>query len=877
MNGITATQWPLVGRRAELARLGDLLSSPESCGVVIAGPSGAGKTRFAGECLALTEQMGFATARVLATQSAATIPLGALSPLLPALAEARSPAELLRRARAEIAERGRGRRLALLVDDAHLLDPMSATLLVQLATEREAFVIATVRSMEPAPDAVVALWKDGITERLELGALDASAVAELLSAVLGGDVDGSTLRRFAEASGGNALLLRELLLGAAEAGLVRQEDGLWRLVGALPLSARLVEIVTTRLGAIGEREREALEVVAYGEPLGVGSLEERFGTEALHRLDRLGLIVVVHDGRRVEARLGHPLYGEVLRAGVPAMRARRVSGIVAALVARGGARRHDDALRLGACALAAGGPFEPDVMLAAAGAARRRYDLPLAQRLAEAAASAGGGFAAALTTAQLHILQGRPDEAERRLVEVREEERTDAERVALAATRIDNLALGLGRPDDALRVAWETEAMVASEELRDEVAAKRAELLFLQGRITDALEVFLPILGRAPARTVALVASTAALCLLLRGRLGEAIEVTERGYAAHLSQNGLPLTAGPHTALMVRGVALGHAGRIEEALRLGESGYRGAVADGSLEAHGSFAELLSWLSLLEGRPSTAQRYAAEAAGVFRQLGWGQYLRFALGHLAHASALLGATDQASRVVAELEALDIPATDVAGALVIQSRAWVAVATGDVDRARGLLREAVRVAEASGDRVGEVAALHDLARTGSAAEVVDRLRDLATVVEGGLASTRAAYAAALVAGDGTALDEVASAFSALGAGLFAAEAAAGAAVALRRGGDPRRAAAAERRMQALLRQCEDAVTPATFAVGAQVLLTPQELKVAGLAAAGMANKEIAARIGVSVRTVETQLQRAYDKLGVRRRYELPEALAL
>ena len=238
MNGITATQWPLVGRRAELARLGDLLSSPESCGVVIAGPSGAGKTRFAGECLALTEQMGFATARVLATQSAATIPLGALSPLLPALAEARSPAELLRRARAEIAERGRGRRLALLVDDAHLLDPMSATLLVQLATEREAFVIATVRSMEPAPDAVVALWKDGITERLELGALDASAVAELLSAVLGGDVDGSTLRRFAEASGGNALLLRELLLGAAEAGLVRQEDGLWRLVGALPLSAR---------------------------------------------------------------------------------------------------------------------------------------------------------------------------------------------------------------------------------------------------------------------------------------------------------------------------------------------------------------------------------------------------------------------------------------------------------------------------------------------------------------------------------------------------------------------------------------------------------------------------------------------------------------
>lgn len=45
-----------------------------------------------------------------------------------------------------------------------------------------------------------------------------------------------------------------------------------------------------------------------------------------------------------------------------------------------------------------------------------------------------------------------------------------------------------------------------------------------------------------------------------------------------------------------------------------------------------------------------------------------------------------------------------------------------------------------------------------------------------------------------------------------------------------------------------------PATVAAAAQVLLTPQELKVAGLAAAGLANKEIASQIGVSVRTVET-----------------------
>jgi DNA-binding CsgD family transcriptional regulator len=51
----------------------------------------------------------------------------------------------------------------------------------------------------------------------------------------------------------------------------------------------------------------------------------------------------------------------------------------------------------------------------------------------------------------------------------------------------------------------------------------------------------------------------------------------------------------------------------------------------------------------------------------------------------------------------------------------------------------------------------------------------------------------------------------------------------------------------------------------------LTPTEAQVAGLAAAGARNKEIAERLFMSVKTVEANLSRVYGKLGVRSRTEL------
>ena len=58
-------------------------------------------------------------------------------------------------------------------------------------------------------------------------------------------------------------------------------------------------------------DRDALETLAVGEPLGPDVLLDRFPLEVWERLQTRGLIDVTTDGRRTVMRLAHPLYGEV--------------------------------------------------------------------------------------------------------------------------------------------------------------------------------------------------------------------------------------------------------------------------------------------------------------------------------------------------------------------------------------------------------------------------------------------------------------------------------------------------------------------------------------------------------------------------------------
>jgi RNA polymerase sigma factor (sigma-70 family) len=56
----------------------------------------------------------------------------------------------------------------------------------------------------------------------------------------------------------------------------------------------------------------------------------------------------------------------------------------------------------------------------------------------------------------------------------------------------------------------------------------------------------------------------------------------------------------------------------------------------------------------------------------------------------------------------------------------------------------------------------------------------------------------------------------------------------------------------------------------------LTPQELQIVQMAAAGLSNREIGQRLFLSRRTVESHLYRVFPKLGVTSRAQLPGVLA-
>jgi DNA-binding NarL/FixJ family response regulator len=67
-----------------------------------------------------------------------------------------------------------------------------------------------------------------------------------------------------------------------------------------------------------------------------------------------------------------------------------------------------------------------------------------------------------------------------------------------------------------------------------------------------------------------------------------------------------------------------------------------------------------------------------------------------------------------------------------------------------------------------------------------------------------------------------------------------------------------------------------PRRAADEARDALTPSERRVAGMAAQGMSNKEIAQALFVTVRTVETHLFNSYRKLQIKSRSQLKSALS-
>lgn len=826
---------------------------------------------------------GFRVISVVATKAAAGIPFGALAPAV----ELRLPRgdvrlDALMTVRRSLLEQRADGRMLLHVDDGHLLDEPSATVVHQLVTEGHVSLVMTLRTGEPAPDAVTALWKEGVVGRLDVRPLDLPDTRILLEAALGGPLETGSAAKLQTISGGNPLYLRELVRSALADGALVTDGGTWRLAGDLPPSRRLIELVSERLAVATPEDRQLLAALALAEPLGVDLLAAVMGGAAaaraqLSRVEQAGLAVTGLDGNRLQARLAHPLYGDVLRATMPTLELTDLRQRLAALLLDVGVQRDTDALRAATLQLDAGVPVKPALALAAARHARAAVDLDLAERLARVALE-GGGARAGQVLAEILFHRGCFVQAEELYAELDLHAADDRERAVLGVARAFNLFWGVGDGDRAQRVLSTCEQSVGDAALREELTAERAAHALFAGHAAEALAMVADVLARPGTadRVQSRGAVSAAPALVVLGRSLDAVAMAAQGIdAAQRLPRGVTSTIHAITLEVCRSFGLRTAGMLDDATASAEQAHAAAVTSDSSLTQALAAWARGHAALARGAVTQAVADFREGAAIDAAYGMRSHQRWNLIGAALATAQSADTAGAAQLLRSIAALPPGPDRFADVDLVRARAWVAAAEGDGELGRMLLEEAAAGQGAAGHRWSQAVLLHDIARLGGAAEVDGALTGLADEVQGVLVQAMAAHAHGLAEGDATLLDDTTERFLQLGAQLLAAETAGAWATLVGRRADPATRTRAWRRAASLAARCDGARTPGLAIGVTSAELTERQREVARLAAAGLSSRRIAERLTVSVRTVDNHLLQIYGRLGISGRGELAAVL--
>ena len=868
--------WPFVGRQQELADLLAMVDDPECGGAILIGPAGVGKTRLGEAVLAVATQQQRALGRVVASPAAQTLPYSAIAHLIPSeLIDRPGAIDAMRLFDAVRRIGPNGTRHVVLVDDIAHLDDASLSLATQLRAADMLFIVGTVRDDVPIPAALDSLIRAFALRRVAVGQLGAADVATVAEAVVGQPVDAGTCAQLWERSGGNALYLRELLLGALDAGPAEPVvGGGVRLRIDVTRSPRLAEVVADRLRDVEGSPANTLALLAVAEPLLVADLDRAGALIDAAELERRGLVRVDDDGAGALVRLSHPLHGEVLRATMPLLTRRLVIQRAIQVLGARPAPHRDDPLRIAMWQLDIGEPAEHGVLVAGAFLARSAMDLPSTLRLAAAAQQARQSPSARYLLAEALFLTGRCEEARIEAEELlRREPLPDHLRLLGVAVSLNNLVWGFCDTDAALGVLREHgDALVASG-MESATRILEANVIVYAGETGRALE----LLGDEPTDPYPLIlgALSRSTAFSLRGRLEDGLGAATRAYDV---QTALPDPKGfmdPTTHQVTRGVALVGLGRFAEADALVARAHATSQEERVPFMRTLEATLLGQSSVRVGRLHDAQLWFAEAQHAAREINLPPGLRLACAGSAWAVGQLGDADLAAAALAALDAAPChlrygEADEAVG------RAWCVTALGRRGEARGLLRVAVDEALGRGEAYVAWGCVVEAVRLGDVdwgPDVLDRLDDS---VDGPYAAAGLAFARAMAGRRLESLRDAADRLTRLGANLLAAEAETALADALRSAGEQRPAAAAAGRAAGLLARCQGARTPGSTALDAVVPLSAREREIALLAASGRSSKEIAEALYLSVRTVDNHLQKVYMKLGVGSRAELANVIS-
>ncbi|OBA61925.1 LuxR family transcriptional regulator [Mycobacterium sp. 1100029.7] len=856
---------PLTGRERELGIIRRALSpAGNHSGVVIAGAAGLGKTWLAHQALRHAAASGERTKWVVGTDSARPLPLGAF---IGSLGQAMSdPQTDVRRViNSFVAQQHRGR-VVVGVDDAHLLDGLSAFVVHQLAQSGGVRLVVTIRTGSDEPDAVTALWKDGLLERLDLEPLSATATRAVIESTLGGPIDAHSAARFQKLTGGNALFLRQLLADQVAAGRMRSSAGVWIWDGDVAVSASLSETLGRLMGRLGPELMTVIDTLSQCEPLPVDVLCDLARRSDLTVAERMGLVSVERAPTGLTARLAHPLFGELRRASAGELYLSEIRGRLAARLGKDSDSDMQATVRRALLRLESNLDPDPALYLESARHAMTLLDLDLADRFATAAADAGAPGAAGVRAMNLALI-GRGAPAEAALRAMADSDLPDGHH--WATIRAANLMWNLFDPGAAATIVDGLSAGSESPAQLAERLAVQACLDAVWARCRAATENARAALRFEDLSGFHTMMASLALIMAM-GALGQVDEL------AAVAEQALRDATTSFQASHMRfwfGAAYGRAcrltGRIAEfvdtAKHLAES-----ARDIPGLAYANLALLLGNAELARGAVGEAVRLVHEAAAGVQIHAITTGLRpasyFAL---AEAHAKLGQADQANDAVSTARSCvpsDFLFMHTALAL---AEGWAMAASGHLGKAVAGAQQAARQARDRDQPTHELACIQALAQWGDTSQVA-RARELDDELSLPLAAAIALHTDALLAKDGERLLAASAAYRRIGDRCAAADAAAQAAVAFDEDQHHRRGLYAGALARKLSDECGGLSTPA-LRTRSGLKLSGRQRDVVELVVAGLSNREIAEQLVMSVRTVEGHVYRACQRVGAQSRDEL------
>ena len=914
----------LLERGAELAGIDGLLAAAcdgRGAVVVIEGPPGIGKSALLRACAQRAASRGmeglqargddvsmessFAAIRELlapvADADAFSGSAGLAAPVFTGEAEVMPEADraiaVLHGLYWLIADRCDRGAVALLVDDAHWLDPASARFLLYLARRIESLgavlVVAQRRGEVSGP---LAALSEQATLVLAPAPLSQIGSGELVRRELGPRADEDLCRSCHEATGGNPFYLRELVADLRSEGR-RPTVEVARSVRSLGAGSvgRTVLVRIGRLGLDCDHLAEAIAILGPGAPLRhAASLADLDREAAEVAADRLRSADVLAPERELDFM--HPIVHEALLAELPAARRAALhSGAARLLLAEDA-----PADRVAAHLLSAEPYGEAWVVDALRAAAR--------QAMARGAPDAAASYlrrALAEPPAgdmRLEVLLGLgraeallpSDDAFPALREALELARAPAQR-ARVGQELAHALLSVGRGDSVRALV---ESMLDDAGIDEEVVG-RLEAHLLGGGATD-----LTATRRIVERTAPRFASAR------RGEVSDPLmlaALASTGIVTGLSAleaSGFARRALHDERLLRHLIPYGGAARaltwtehFEDAGPAQEVGLAEAQRRGSAPMFMHASTVCSVTSLRLGELDQAEDHAQRAYELAREIG---STHFAAMFLIPILAERGRLDDARAILDSLPLGEAELRVWQGVGVLAERGRVRIASGDLAGVSDML-EADRRMTAAGCHLSVLVewaataavALARLGRADEAAAVAQRELDAAIAFG---APRRNALALSSCGGlDGgaeglVALREAVELLDDSPARLAKAQVLVNLGIGLRRRDE---GVAAREPLAAgldLAYQCGAVALAETaraelVATGARPrraslrgpgALTPAELRTAEMAASGMSNREVAQALFVSTKTVETQLSQAYGKLGIGSRAELAAALA-